>query len=51
MTKTIVGSLLLLALAGCSGYTVNLKSSSVCASSGEASHACQVERYNNVGGR
>lgn len=51
MTKTIAGCVLLLALTGCSGYSMSVKSNSACASGGEASNACQVERYNNVGGR
>ena len=40
-------ALSLLALTGCSGAPVYQGAASPCAM-GEASHACQVERYHNV---
>ena len=38
---------LILALAGCAGMTPYRPGPSPC-DAGEATHACQVERYNNV---
>ena len=40
---------LLLAVAGCSGISPRQSTVSPC-SAGEASYACQIERYNNVSG-
>ena len=40
----------LLALAGCSGVPHSQYAESPC-SAGEATYACQVERYNNVSGQ
>lgn len=37
-------------LAGCSGMQVSIHMKSACATS-EASHACQMDRYLNAGGR
>jgi hypothetical protein len=46
MAKAI-SIVLLLALAGCSGLAQVQSAGSAC-SAGEASYACQVERYQNV---
>ena len=46
MTKALTLALLL-ALAGCSALPAARSSSSAC-DAGEASYACQVERYHNV---
>jgi hypothetical protein len=46
MVKAI-GVVFLLALAGCSGLPRYQSTASPC-SAGEASYACQVERYHNV---
>lgn len=43
----ISAALLLLALAGCTGY-VTAPTASPCTTEGEASWACQIERYNRV---
>jgi hypothetical protein len=37
----------LLALTGCSGVPLQTQGSTACAA-GEASYACQVERYHNI---
>ena len=46
MAKTLC-ALLLVALAGCSGLPQGQATSLACAA-GEASYACQVERYHNA---
>lgn len=46
MTRAAI-LLLLLALAGCAGLPRPEQAASACAG-GEASYACQVERYHNV---
>jgi hypothetical protein len=46
MSKTFA-ALLLLALAGCTGLPPQQRDASPCAA-GEATWACQIERYNNV---
>lgn len=43
------GVVLLLLLAGCSGIPQSRATASACAA-GEATYACQVERYQNVSG-
>lgn len=42
-----IGIVLLLALAGCAGPAQHQSTASPCAA-GEATYACQVERYQNV---
>ena len=39
---------LLLALAGCTGFIQPPSTASPCATQGEASYPCQIERYNRV---
>jgi uncharacterized lipoprotein YajG len=48
MSKSITIALLLFALAGCSTQPTARAYSSPC-DAGEATYACQVERYNNIG--
>lgn len=47
MTRAAI-LILLLALAGCAGLPRPELAASACAAAGEASYACQVERYHNV---
>ncbi|CAA9397629.1 MAG: hypothetical protein AVDCRST_MAG51-713 [uncultured Ramlibacter sp.] len=44
------GIVVLLTLAGCSGFAQPQASSPSACSAGEATYACQVERYNRVSG-
>ena len=44
----IFGIVVLLALAGCSGMPVQQQHAASACSAGEATYACQVERYHNV---
>lgn len=45
--KKVFAAALLLALAGCSGLPPSQYSASPC-DAGEATYACQVERYHNI---
>ncbi len=47
MNRALGIALLLVLLAGCAGLPPHQPSESACAA-GEASYACQVERYRNV---
>jgi len=49
MARLCSALLLLPILAGCAGY-VAPRSDSPCVAQGEASYACQIERYNRASG-
>jgi len=49
MARCFAALLLLLSLAGCTGY-VTPPVASPCTTEGEASWNCQIERYNRVSG-
>ncbi len=50
MARCFAALLLLLSLAGCAGYMSPPTAASPCATEGEASWNCQIERYNRVSG-
>ena len=46
----VTGIVMLLLLAGCAGGVSRSQMADAVCAGGEASYACQVERYNNVSG-